>query len=179
MTPRGVVAAAPRLGAVIVRAAQPDEMGAVGELTVSAYAADGFVESDSGYAKELREAAHRAEQAELLVAVDRSSHELLGTVTFCLAGSPYAEISRPGEAEFRMLAVPPDARGKGVGHTLVRWCIDRARESGCTALLLSSLDRMHTAHRLYQRMGFVRTPERDWSPEPGITLLAYELDLIP
>jgi GNAT superfamily N-acetyltransferase len=154
-------------------------MVAVGELTVSAYAADGFVDRDSGYAKELREAAHRAERAELLVAVDRASHELLGTVTFCLAGSAYAEISRPGEAEFRMLAVPPDSRGRGVGHTLVRWCIDRAREAGCTSLLLSSLDRMDTAHRLYERMGFVRAPQRDWSPGPGITLLAFELDLLP
>ncbi|MFG7942814.1 hypothetical protein Q8723_13155, partial [Streptomyces cacaoi] len=23
---------------------------------------------------------------------------------------------------------------------------------------------MHAAHRLYERLGFVRTPERDWQP---------------
>ena len=39
---------------------------------------------------------------------------------------------------------------------------------------------MHGAHRIYERLGFVRTPERDWNPLPelvGITLLTYELTL--
>jgi hypothetical protein len=34
---------------------------------------------------------------------------------------------------------------------------------------------MRAAHRLYERAGFVRMPERDWSPAPGTTLLAYGL----
>jgi hypothetical protein len=33
------------------------------------------------------------------------------------------------------------------------------------------------AHRLYQRLGFVRCPERDWSPLPGVELVVYRLDL--
>ncbi len=98
-------------------------------------------------------------------------------MTFCLAGSHYAEVSRPGEAEFRMLAVAPAARGQGIGHALARWCVDRAREQGCTAVVLSSLDQMHAAHRLYERMGFRRLPERDWFPTPEITLVSYVLDL--
>lgn len=168
---------------MIVRRAQPEEYDVVGELTAAAYSADGFVTDDDGYAEALRSAADRAAAAELMVAVEdggdlpRSSPPVLGTVTFCLNGSAYAEISRPGEAEFRMLAVAPAARGRGVGATLARWCVDRAREQGCTAVALSTLDRMHTAHRLYERMGFVRAPGRDWRPEPSITLLAYVLPL--
>ena len=166
-----------------LRHAQPDDYAEVGELTVSAYAADGYLTAADEYADELRGAARRATEAELVVAVDghdttpNRSSTLLGTVTFCLSGSPYAEISRAGEAEFRMLAVAPAARGRGVGHALVRWCLDRAREQGCTGLALSSLDRMHAAHRLYDRLGFVRLPERDWQPNPHITLLAYYLSL--
>jgi len=162
---------------VILRRAQPEEFAAVGELTVAAYIADGFLDDDDGYLDELRAANHRAVEAELVVAVDPTSHDLLGTVTFCLSGSHYAEISLPGEAEFRMLAVAPAARGQGIGHHLARWCVDRAREQGCTAVALSSLDRMHTAHRLYERMGFRRLPDRDWTPVPDITLVAYWLDL--
>jgi len=162
---------------VIVRAARPEELDAVGELTLAAYLADGFLNEDDGYAEELRAARHRSELAEVVVATDVAGHELLGTVTFCLAGSPYAEISQPGEAEFRMLAVSPGARGRGIGHTLVRWCTDRAREQGCTAMVLSSLDRMDTAHRLYGRMGFERLPERDWRPDPDIALVAFRLEL--
>jgi GNAT superfamily N-acetyltransferase len=163
----------------MLRRAQPEEYEAVGELTLAAYVADGLLENDDDYATELRSAAHRAAEAELVVAVDPGSHDLLGTVTFCLSGSQYAEISKPGEAEFRMLAVAPAARGRGIGHDLARWCVDRAREQGCTALVLSSLDRMHTAHRLYERMGFQRLPDRDWAPTADIVLLAYVLDLEP
>jgi len=164
---------------VILRRAQPEEFLAVGQLTLGAYTADGYLVEDTDYAAELVGAAHRAAEAELVVAVDPTSHELLGTVTFCLSGSHYAEVSHAGEAEFRMLAVAPEARGRGVCHALARWCVDRARELGCTAVVLCTLDRMHTAHRLYDRMGFSRLPERDWDPTPDITLLAYGLDLAP
>ena len=36
---------------------------------------------------------------------------------------------------------------------------------------------MRAAHRLYERTGFRRLPERDWSPRPGVQLLAYSLEL--
>jgi ribosomal protein S18 acetylase RimI-like enzyme len=78
-----------------------------------------------------------------------------------------------------MLAVAPAARGRGIGHALTRWCVDRAREQGCSRVVLSSLDRMHAAHRLYERMGFRRLPERDWFPSPEISLVSYALDLEP
>lgn len=164
---------------MILRRAQPDELAAVGALTLQAYSADGYVTPDDGYAAELSGAAERAAAADLMVAVDRTTRELQGTVTFCLDGSTYAEIARAGEAEFRMLAVAPAARGRGVGLALVRWCVDRAREQGCTALVLSSLDSMHTAHRLYERLGFARLPDRDWFPMPEIRLIAYGLELTP
>jgi ribosomal protein S18 acetylase RimI-like enzyme len=43
-------------------------------------------------------------------------------------------------------------------------------------VLLTQAD-MRAAQRLYQRAGFRRLPDRDWSPRPGITLLAYGLPL--
>jgi len=36
---------------------------------------------------------------------------------------------------------------------------------------------MRVAHRLYEQAGFVRLPERDWTPAPGTTLLVYGLNL--
>jgi GNAT superfamily N-acetyltransferase len=161
---------------VFIRPAEPDELVAVGELTLAAYVANGYLTPDDPYAHDLRAADERAAAADLLVAADHA-HRLLGTVTFCLAGSAWAEVSRDGEAEFRMLAVAPEARGRGVGTALARWCVDRAREQGCTAVVLSSLDAMHEAHRIYERMGFVRTPDRDWWPVPEIRLITYRLEL--
>jgi ribosomal protein S18 acetylase RimI-like enzyme len=40
-------------------------------------------------------------------------------------------------------------------------------------MVLSTERGMHAAHRLYERLGFTRLPERDWSPMPGIRLLVY------
>jgi hypothetical protein len=36
---------------------------------------------------------------------------------------------------------------------------------------------MAAAHAMYQSMGFVRAPQRDWSPEPGELLWVYVKDL--
>jgi GNAT superfamily N-acetyltransferase len=161
---------------VQIRPAAPEELALVGELTLAAYVADGFLTPDDEYAAELRAADQRAAQADLVVAAAPGG-ALLGTVTFALPGSPWAEVSRPGEAEFRMLAVAPEARGHGVGAALTQWCVDRAREQGCTAVALSSLTSMASAHRIYERMGFVRAPERDWWPSEETQLIVYLLEL--
>ncbi len=159
-----------------IRAAFPQEYEAVGALTVRAYVEGGFTGSDSPYLAQLADAAGRAAEAELYVAVDADAR-LLGAVLFAPPLSPYGEIAEPGEAVFRMLAVDPAARGRGVGEALVRACIARARALGCSVLRLSTQRDMSAAHRLYQRLGFVRTPERDWEPLPGNRLLTYALDL--
>ena len=80
------------------------------------------------------------------------------------------------EAEFRMLAVLPSARGRGVGETLVQACVAKAKQDGLSRIVLSTGPEMLAAHRLYERMGFRRATERDWSPRPGIELRAYVMD---
>lgn len=161
---------------LVIRPAHPDELPAVGALTLDAYAADGFVTGDSPYAEELRDAATRAREAELYVAVGEDG-TLLGTVTYCAEGSSYQEVAGPREGEFRMLAVAPDARRRGVAEAMVRLCIERSEELGYDAVLLSSMPNQEAAHRIYERVGFVRTPERDWTPRPGLTLLGFRKEL--
>jgi hypothetical protein len=43
---------------------------------------------------------------------------------------------------------------------------------------LSTLPEMATAHRMYERMGFERAPDRDWWPNPRVHLIVYLLDLV-
>jgi ribosomal protein S18 acetylase RimI-like enzyme len=162
---------------VRVRPAHTDELAEVGELTVEAYAVDGFVAADHDYAHHLRDAATRAREAELYVAVLEAPDRVAGTVTFCPQGSKWAELAQPGEGEFRMLAVRPEARGRGVGEALVGLCLERSTELGYTAVVLSSMPAQQAAHRVYQRLGFVRTPDLDWSPVEDVDLLAFRLDL--
>ena len=161
---------------LVIRPAHDEELAAVGALTFDAYAADGFVTSGSPYAAELRDAARRAEDAELYVAVDEHG-TLLGTVTYCPEGSSLQEVAGEREGEFRMLAVAPEARGRGVAEALVRTCLRRSRELGHRALVLSSMPGQQSAHRLYTRIGFRRTPELDWRPRPEIELLAFRIEL--
>lgn len=158
---------------VQVRPASPDEHEAVGALTARVYEDEGWAEG--GYLDVLRDVAARARAATVLVALDEG--RLVGAVTVATRGGPYAEQAGPGEAVLRMLVVDPVARGRGAGAALVQACLDLAREQGCTAVLLSSQPGMAAAHRLYERAGFVRRPEADWSPEPGVDLQAYRLDL--
>lgn len=163
-----------------IRRAVPTEYDTIGEITAQAYLLDDlltFGESD-WYLGELRNVAKRAADADVLVASQEG--RLLGTVTYVPAGGPMADLARPGEAEIRMLAVSRAARGRGAGEALVRACVDRAKAAdGCTGIVLSTQQIMHAAHRIYERLGFVRAPERDWNPIPGqeFTLLTYQLTL--
>ncbi len=158
---------------MLIRPARPDEYDEIGELAVRVYLAEGYTRPGAPYIAVLRDVAARAEKAELMVAVDKADR-ILGTVTYAGQGSPYSEhVSSAEEGSFRMLVVDPAARGQGVGEALVRWCIDRAQASGVTSLRLSTQAGMTAAGRLYLRLGFARTPERDWSPEPGVDLITY------
>ena len=159
---------------VVVREAVPTELDAAGAVVRAAYAAEGH--TPAFYLDVLADARARARDACLAVAVDPSG-QVVGSVTFALPGSRWSEVAADGEAEFRMLGVLPAHRGLGVGAALTDWCLDRARGLGLRRVVLCSQPSMTAAHRLYRGRGFVRSPELDWSPAPGLTLLGFSLDL--
>jgi ribosomal protein S18 acetylase RimI-like enzyme len=159
-----------------LRRARPEDYDAIGAITLAAYQPQ-LDESSASYADHLSNAEARDHQAELWVAVAPDDREVLGTVTVCREGSAWREIALADEGEFRMLAVAPQAQGQGIGEALVRHVLDRFREEGATAVVLSTTPGMDAAHRLYERLGFARCPERDWSPLPGVDLISYRLDL--
>lgn len=160
---------------VEVRDALPAEYEAVGKIVVDAFSADGQLDAPDSvfYAEVLRDVAARAKAAEILVALDDGV--VVGGVTFVPHGGPMADIARDGEAEIRMLGVAPDAQGRGAGTALMRECV--ARAAGTRRIVLSTQTVAHGSHRLYERLGFVREPARDWAPVPGVDLLCYVLEL--
>ncbi|MFJ6212929.1 GNAT family N-acetyltransferase [Streptomyces sp. NPDC092296] len=178
---------------IAVRTAREEDLDAAGRITAAVFVGDGHTSADSDYVALLRDARTRAAEAELLVAVDRAAADrpaadrpagprdapaaVLGSVTLALPGSAWADIARPDEGELRMLAVSPAARGRGVGEALVRAAMDRVRAQGLPRMAFSTQQGMHAAHRLYERVGFRRAPERDWSPFPGVDLWVYAADL--
>lgn len=162
-----------------IRRAEPADLEKVGRLTLRAYVDGGHLHPDSDYGATLSDAWSRARDAELWVAVRSEDGRLLGSITFAPPGSPFNEVSDAGEGEVRMLAASPQASGMGVGDALVRHCVARARELGLRALTLSTQPSMAAAHRIYERVGFVRTPDKDWDPIPSVHLLTYRLELTP
>ncbi len=162
-----------------MREVLPAELPAVADLTAGVYRGEGFSSAD--YEPALRDAASRAASATVLVAVDDGGDDapLLGAVTVATRGGEWAEQAATGEAVVRMLVVAAPGRGRGTGEALVRACLDRAAADGCHLVRLSSQLDMHAAHRLYERLGFSRTPSFDWDPVPGLHLITYALPLVP
>jgi ribosomal protein S18 acetylase RimI-like enzyme len=160
----------------IIRAARPDEYVGVGELTADAYSqvlADG---DDDPYRVVLLDAAGRARDAELLVAVD-DEDTLLGTVTVGRPGTTLAEVGTPDEVEVRMLAVARSAARRGIGRTLMQYVNDVARREGFAGIVLSVISTNAGAADFYRELGYRRVPSRDWYPREDIELQVWSFTL--
>ena len=160
-----------------IREATADDFEAVARLTVAAYRALPVWVGDD-YAVALADVAGRvAAGATILVAEDGDGRPV-GSVTLVLPPSPFFEwvAGVDGDCGFRMLAVDPEAQGRGIGPALVDECLRRSRAAGRSRMLIGSTPWMTTAHRIYERLGFVRRPDIDqqWGWIPG---WAFELDL--
>ena len=159
---------------VSVSPAGPEDFDRIAELTVRVYVGGGL--ASEGCAPELADVAGRADRSELLVVRDDGGR-VVGSVALVLEGDFGNVVESDDEAAFRMLVVDPAAQGRGLGRLLVSTCLDRARAAGKTRMVLSTDRRMTAAIRLYERLGFTRLPERDWTPVPGIDLLVYSREL--
>lgn len=116
-----------------------------------------------------------ASEGQRLVAREEQAG-LLEAVALFRGGVHHAEIARKGEAEIRLLAVTPIARGpwrrRGPGGRMH----PPRRHLGCQRLVISTRPPMPSAQRQYERLRFVRAPECDWS-KAGSPWLVYTLEL--
>jgi GNAT superfamily N-acetyltransferase len=154
-----------------------DDLAELGRIVLASYTGLDGHPADASYDAELLDVADRVRRAVVLGAFD--GPEPLGCVTYVRdATSPFAEHLADTEASFRMLGVAATAQGRGVGAALVNACLDAARQDGRRTVFIHSGDWMHAAHRLYGRLGFRRSPDRDWPvPAVGVLLLGFEHDL--
>lgn len=83
------------------------------------------------------------------------------------------------QAQLRWLLVHPEARGIGLGKTLVEKAIQFGKVSGYRSIFLWTLDILPIAAKLYQSTGFKKTEEnpcRLWGV--SLTEHRYELNFI-
>jgi ribosomal protein S18 acetylase RimI-like enzyme len=159
---------------VAVQEAEPRDLDEVEALVKLAYAEfKGFFPETawSAWMDNIGTVVH-AETGLILAVLE--SGKIVGVVKFY----PDAAASNmgywpPGAAAIRILAVHPAYRGRGLGRRLVQECLDRARSLRIPALYLYTGVFMEAARRLYESLGFQRTPEYDKNPGP----IAYRIDL--
>ena len=163
---------------VTIREAVPGEYEDTGRLVQRAYA-EYARQGDplwSDYFSMLADVAGRAAFATVLVAV--VGQRILGTATVeldqTIEGSGDLD---PRQANFRILAVDPAARGCGVGRRLVEACIQIARQAGKDLATLHTTDQMAAAQRIYRSLGFQRDPSHDIELHPDLVLKAFRLPL--
>ncbi|MBM7831479.1 ribosomal protein S18 acetylase RimI-like enzyme [Agromyces cerinus] len=162
-----------------VRLMRPDEVEAVTELVESAYASD--FELNDAYRADIVAVAERARDHQVWVATDAATGALLGTASTPVAGAAISPLARDGELDFRFLGVAADARRRGVGEVLVAHVIRLARIRGLERVVLNTGPDMLAAQRLYDRLGFQRMHEREFTFErpdgTSFLMIAYGRDL--
>lgn len=152
-----------------IREARPEEHGALGGLMVAVYSSlAGFPgpRDQPAYYDMLTHIGRLAERpgARLLVAV-AEGHLLGGVVHFsdmAQYGSGGTATRERNASGFRLLAVSPAARGRGVGEALVCRCLALAREAGHGQVIIHTTAAMKVAWGLYEKLGFVRSPDLDF-----------------
>jgi ribosomal protein S18 acetylase RimI-like enzyme len=163
---------------LVLRSAREHELVTVGDLIVESFAqyrASVPAEVWTEYVQDMRDVRGRLPVSDLIVAeVDGS---LAGAVTLYLPPSAAEHGWPPDWSGVRLLAVPSRFRSRGIGEALMYECVRRSRARGAGAIGLHTTELMAAAKRLYERMGFVRVPEFDHHPRPGVVVMAYRLSL--
>ena len=158
---------------VRVRPAAPHEFERVADLVELGFRNGpyGHLPVSTARTALVRDSAGRAAAGALLVAVDTVDAgdglgagepvvPLLGTASLLRSGATGTRLARPGEVELRLIAVDPDARGRGVGEALVLHALKVAAEWGVDAVVLDTGSLNLPAQRLYERVGFQRVHDR-------------------
>lgn len=82
---------------------------------------------------------------------------------------------RPPDADVQTIAVSPRGQGQGVGRRLLEDLITRAKDAGCTHLILEVRSDNAAAIGLYRRFGFEQISTRPNYYAPGVDALIMRL----
>jgi GNAT superfamily N-acetyltransferase len=153
-----------------VRNARPEEFSQIGEMMVQVYSRlEGFPkESDQpNYYKMLANVGSLTTMpgTELLVAVS-VEEKIAGAVVYFSDMKNYSSrgiaTDERNASGFRLLAVDPRERGKGIGRLLTTACIRKARDHKSLQLIIHTTMAMQTAWKMYEQLGFKRSEDLDF-----------------
>ncbi len=153
-----------------IRDANPNEFQSIGKLMVKVYSQlDGFPnpEEQPNYYETLANIGSLTEKpkTKLLVAVSKNGEIGGGVVYFSdmqYYGSGGTATKEKNAAGFRLLAVAPTARGKGIGKLLTETCIEFAKNERQNQVIIHSTKAMQVAWKMYEKLGFERSEDLDF-----------------
>lgn len=130
------------MGEIVIRQARLSDVPAISRIEVDSF--------DSPWsAKEITKDVTSGGGIDFVVAADGS--ECLGFAEMrCVAG----------EAQIYNIAVAPEARGRGVGESLLRHLIEKAEARGCDTVNLEVRAGNDAAMGLYKKLGFEEVGRR-------------------
>lgn len=148
---------------VLIRDAQPGDRESIRELLLAAY---------DQYRNDLPLDRWNEYRANIAASVDspgptgwlvaERAGRLVGSATlFSSSLAAYGHDLGIESPIVRLLAVSPEARGRGVATALLREAARRAKAAGALTLHLHTSDMMASAVRLYERLGFERDFDKD------------------
>ncbi|MEH7334686.1 GNAT family N-acetyltransferase [Neobacillus drentensis] len=112
------------------------------------------------------------------ILIAKSDDKILGTLQLFLSSEkayqrPELQIFSP---IVRLLAVHPEARGRGIAQELLKASLDFAKSQGADKLYLHTGDKMQKAVRLYEWLGFKRDRTKEFMNN-DILVKCYRFDL--
>ena len=92
-----------------------------------------------------------------MLVVAEAEHDVVATMQLSFLPG----LARRGalRAQLEAVRVHDAYRGRGLGAAMVAWAIDEARQRGCALVQLTTDKSRTSAHRFYQRLGFVASHE--------------------
>ena len=167
-----------------IRDIHPGEFHPLGQLMVEVYSnLDGFPKpaDQPHYYEVLADIGRFTEKPSTRVLVAHSAEgELVGGVVYF---GDMAEYGSGGTATaikdasgIRLLGVDPKFRNSGAGRALANACIQLAREKGHSQVILHTTQAMRVAWGLYERLGFARSEDLDFSQQ-GLLVFGFRLSL--
>jgi GNAT superfamily N-acetyltransferase len=144
---------------VMLRQARRDDVPAIVELLAAdqlGVTRDSVRDDADLAAYEAAFSAIDADPAHMLL-VAESGGQVVGTMQLSFLPG----LARRGalRAQIEAVRVSQSTRGSGLGAAMVRWAIDEASRRGCALVQLTSDKSRTSAHRFYQRLGFVASHE--------------------
>ena len=153
-----------------IRYAKPAEFEKIGKLMIQVYSQlEGFptaIEQPNYYKMlaTIGDLTHNP-ATELLVAVS-SDEKIMGAVVYFsdmqFYGSGGTATKEQNASGFRLLAVDPSTRGKGIGKLLIQECIRTAKNKKHDIVIIHSTLLMQIAWKMYENLGFKRAEDLDF-----------------